>query len=177
MYLEEQLHKLLCLIIRFYSTSEEGEGRKEVVVSFILRDCFYTITEEGYLYQRGRKGFSWNAFSLPKTLSSEKGSCACGYLKASFLLVKFYRSVERLFLRLPLTADVPCSKRKSILQPSPPTKIIILFIEAQFCFPKLQVMVKKPKATLKNSEKRRGEEYFPMLQGTRNSLPHQKSHF
>lgn len=58
MYLEEQLHKLLCLIIRFYSTSEEGEERDEVVVSFILGDCFYTIREEGYLYERGRKCFS-----------------------------------------------------------------------------------------------------------------------
>lgn len=50
---------------------------------------------------------------------------------------------------------MPCSKRKSLPQPNPPARIILLFMETQFCFPKLQIMLKK--AHRKTLRKRWGE--------------------
>lgn len=185
-YLEEQLCKLLCLIIRFYNTSEEGEGKEEVVLrafGLLLGGLFlYNKRRELFVPERWKMLQLKSFFPPPKTLNSIKGSCVCG-LPESFLSSS--KSTDQLkdffsgYHSQPnSTADVLCSK-KSLPPPSPPAKIIILFMEAQFCFPKLHIMfLKKNQTTMHQKTLRKWgqKSIFPMLQGMRNSLVDQKSH-
>lgn len=116
-------------------------------------------------------------FPLPKTLNSIKGSCVRGLPESFLSSSKSTDQLKDFFLgsQPNSTADVLCSK-KSLPPPSPPAKIIILFMEAQFCFPKLHIMFKKKKKHQKTLRKWEQESIFPMLQGMRNSLVDQKSH-
>lgn len=72
-YLEGKLCKLLCLIIRFYNTSEEGEGREKVMLRawrFILGDRFYSI--RGLLVPRRWKTLQLKFFFPAKNSKQER---------------------------------------------------------------------------------------------------------
>lgn len=88
-------------------------------------------------------------FSPSSNSQQQKGSCVWG-LPGSFL--SSCHSPEQgtgLFSGCH-------SQHKSLPLPPPPAKIIILFVEAKFCFPKLQIMFKKTEE-LREKE---GEEYL-----------------
>lgn len=72
MYLEEQLCKLLCLIIRFYNTSEEGEGKEEVVLR-----AFGLLFGGLFLYNKRRELFvpeRWKMLQLKSFFPPTKNS-------------------------------------------------------------------------------------------------------
>lgn len=101
-------------------------------------------------------------FFLPikNSLTAKKEAVYVAYLKASFLLVNLQIGWKGFFSgyhsQPNSTEDVPCSKRKSLPQPSPLAKIIILLMEAQFCFPYLLIMLKKTTPHWKTLRKGRG---------------------
>lgn len=98
MHLEEQLCKLLCLIIRFYNTSEEGKGRGGVVLppygSLVLFRGTVPIQYKRVSCTKEVENSSAEILFSPikKLLTAIQEAVYVAYLKDSFLLVNLHIS-------------------------------------------------------------------------------------